>query len=65
MYNSFIPQEKDRTITKIYGKHVIENLSLLFLVTACDTQDTLARENVSTQGTLAREHVSTQNTLAR
>ena len=38
------------------GKHVIENLSLLFVV--------IAREHVGTQGTLVREHVDTQDTLA-
>ena len=58
------------------GKHVIENLSLLFVVIASEyvgTQGTLAcehakharHEHVDTQDTLACEHVSTQGTLAR
>ena len=37
---------------QILGKHVIENLFLLF-----ELRDTLAHENVSTQDTLAGEHV--------
>ena len=42
------------------GKHVIENLSLLFVVIASEyvgTQGTLASELVSMQSTLTREHV--------
>ena len=68
-----------RTITKMWGKHVIENLFLLFVVKSPEhvgTQSTLARKHVSAQnalprdhasmqGTLAREHVSTQDTLVR
>ena len=62
----------------MWDKHVIENLSLLFVVTEREhvgmqsTQGTLAlehakhaaHEHVSMQGTLAREHVSTQATFA-
>ena len=39
---------------QIQGKHVIENLFLLFEVTE--------RKHVGTQGRLAREQVSTQDT---
>ena len=52
-------------------KHVIENLSLSFVVIASEEAGTqskqgmLAREHVSSQGTVAREHVSMQGTLAR
>ena len=45
---------------QVLGKHVIENLFLLFELRVREhvsTQDTLAHENVSTQGTLAGEHV--------
>ena len=62
MYNSFISQEKNKAITKMSGKHVIENLSLLFVVIAREhggrqsTQCTLAREHVKHA---TREHVST------
>ena len=55
----FHRKKKERTITKIQGKH-IENLFLLFVVIAREHVDTK-----STQGRLAREHVSTQDTLAR
>ena len=52
-------------------KFVIENLFLLFEVTAREhlgtrgTRDMLPREHLTTQGTLARQHVSTQDTLTR
>ena len=55
MCNSFyFTGKRQRTISKMEGKHVIENLFLSFVIIArehVDTQDTLARENVSTQGT--------------
>ena len=48
-------KRKWKTITKMNGKHIIENLSLSFIV--------IAREQVCTesrQGRLAREHVITE-----
>ena len=50
MYNSFISQEKQRTIIKMLGKRVIENLSLLFVV--------IAHEQVARKARKARWHVS-------
>ena len=48
---SSISQEKDKgKVPKIYVKHVIGNLFLLFEV--------ITREQVDTQGMLTREHMS-------
>ena len=52
---------------QIQGKHVIENLFLLFEVTErkhVGTQGRLAREQVSTQDTWACEHIITQGMLS-
>ena len=55
--SSFISYEKDKEkVPKIEGKHVIENLILLFEI--------IVHEHIDTQGTLVREHVSRQDTLA-
>ena len=44
MYNNFyLTEKRQKAITKMSGKHVIENLSLSFVV--------IAREHVGTQGT--------------
>ena len=36
----FHRKKKERTITKISGKHIFENLLLLFVVIACEHVDT-------------------------
>ena len=51
--------KRQRTITKFYGKHVIKNLSLSFVVIALEHVGTQ-----SVQGMLAREHTDMQDTLA-
>ena len=56
MQQFYFTGKRKRAITKMQRKHVIENLSLLFVV--------IAREHVGTQGTLVREHIDTQDTLA-
>ena len=63
-------RKKTKNNHKMQGKHVIENLSLSFVVIAGEhvgtqsKQGTFAREHVDTQDTLALEHVNTQSTLA-
>ena len=64
--NFYFTGKRQKIITKIYRKLVIEDLFLLIVAISREhvsTEGTLAGEHVSTQGTLAYEHVSTEGTL--
>ena len=70
MYKNFyFTGKRQRTITKLYGKHVIENFSLSFVVIAREhvgmqsTQSMLAHEHIDMQDALACKHMRTQGML--
>ena len=70
MSNSFISPEKGKEQLQNVRKHVIENLSLSFVVIAREhvgtqsRQGTLVREHVDKQDKLVREYIRSQDTLA-